>query len=248
MFIQSRTMLLLLAGAVAVGGCALPTRIKTRNIQVPSIAASPEGPALTIAEVRDTRSTGVGALEERKSRDPNIAARAYGTKGVGLTTGTIVLPEGRTVAQVVEEAVAEGFRRAGYVVLDEGDQGIEEALPVNVDIHEFWTWKDSRTHFDAQISITAPMEPFTDPVKIGTETIVKPKSYLTLWLLRLDRFRTAKKKGVEALIEEVARVAESGITSTTAESPPRRTEPEAGATRPATGSDFPAARLRSRSP
>jgi len=199
-----------LTGALALSGCALPTRVKTVDVDIPATAERTAGAPVAIVKVEDLRLLTSLEREQRKTGDPNIRARAYGDKGVGTTAGTIVLPPGRTVADVVGEAVEEGFRRAGYAVVDGDRRDLPDVIPVEVAIGRFWTWKDRRTHFAAKIAITAPVEPFREKRWIATETIVKPRSYLTLTLMRLDTFRAARKKGVEELIEEIARVARGG--------------------------------------
>ena len=52
----------------------------------------------------------------------------------------ILLPEGRTVAQVVREAVVKAANDAGYAVVDEKSQRYAEALPLKIDIQQFWSW------------------------------------------------------------------------------------------------------------
>jgi hypothetical protein len=51
-----------------------------------------------------------------------------------------VLPEGKTVAGLVESALATGFQEAGYVVVKPGDPNFATAAPVTAQIVDFWAW------------------------------------------------------------------------------------------------------------
>ncbi len=195
-----------IAMILGITSCALPTKVKIVDIAVQETVPSTNGPTMTIISVKDIRDLGDGELEKEETGDPNVVARAYGTKGVGLTRGTILLPPGRTVMDVVAEAIEEAFRRSGYVVLSEEDPGSEQAVPVEVSILHFWTWKDEReTHFEFGITITAPIASFTESKLIYVHTTVRPNSWKTLGLLRMDTFEAARKQGIAQLVERVAR-------------------------------------------
>ena len=74
--------------------------------------------------------------------DPAITARAIARKrgGYGNAMADILLPEGRTVEQLVREAVATAVQEKGYAVVNEQSPAFARALPLAVDIQQFWSW------------------------------------------------------------------------------------------------------------
>jgi hypothetical protein len=79
--------------------------------------------------------------------------------------GDILLPEGHTVEQLVGTALTRGLRGAGYRVLLQGQEGYEQAVPLEADIRRFWTWISPgfwalHLEFEARIQVTGPVEPF----------------------------------------------------------------------------------------
>jgi hypothetical protein len=147
------TLGLLLAGAaiVALGGCAA-----TRStFDVPpkgDDAVVTTGPRTYVALVRVTdrrifeanpRKPSVPSLEKPEDlANPAIKARAIARKrgGFGNAMADILLPEGRTVEQVVREAVARALRDKGYGVVEPAAPERPNALPLEVDIQQFWMW------------------------------------------------------------------------------------------------------------
>jgi hypothetical protein len=73
--------------------------------------------------------------------DLSITQRAVGRKrnGYGMAMGDILLPEGMTVSQLVAKSVAEGYRKAGYQVVEKAERD-GDAKAVTVHITEFWSW------------------------------------------------------------------------------------------------------------
>ena len=54
--------------------------------------------------------------------------------------GDILLPEGQTVEQLARTALTRGLRGAGFRVLLRGQEGYEQAIPLEADIRRFWAW------------------------------------------------------------------------------------------------------------
>ena len=71
-----------------------------------------------------------------------ITARAIARKrgGYGNAMADILLPEGRTVELVVREAVTKALREKGYRVVEPASPEAAKALPLEVDIQQFWMW------------------------------------------------------------------------------------------------------------
>lgn len=86
----------------------------------------------------------IPSLKDGEINNPAITARAIGRKRntYGRALGDVLLPEGQNVAQIVGEAIANGFRGAGYRVVTEGDPDFATATPVNAKIVQFWLWID----------------------------------------------------------------------------------------------------------
>ncbi len=73
--------------------------------------------------------------------DASITSRAIGRKrnGYGMALGDVLLPEGITVSQLVARSVAQGYRQAGYQVVEAAEKN-GDAQAVTVRITEFWSW------------------------------------------------------------------------------------------------------------
>lgn len=103
-----------------------------------------------ITEVRDLRKF------ERAPRDPSVASLGDATEindpaltarviarkrsDTGVTLGDVVLPEGSTVATLVRSAAQKALQDAGYLVVDETSPNYATALPLSLDVEEFWAW------------------------------------------------------------------------------------------------------------
>jgi uncharacterized lipoprotein YajG len=113
----------------------------------PPITLNPAlGPKVFISEVNDLRqfelkpaSADIPSLKNGEINDPSITSRAVARKrnGYGKALGDILLPEGRTVADLVKEAAENALRERGYIVLSRAEA---DALPIKVNVHKFWSW------------------------------------------------------------------------------------------------------------
>lgn len=134
-----------------LGGCAA-TR-STFDVQVAPLTAQAPAPAtafVKITEVRDLRqfeaaprSPSTPSLQDPKEiQNPAITSRAIARKrgGYGNALADILLPEGRTVQQLVREGVTKALIQKGYSVVDEKSPEHANALPLQVDIQQFWAW------------------------------------------------------------------------------------------------------------
>jgi hypothetical protein len=129
---------------------------------------------VTIERVTDQRVfelapsvASIPSLKLGEIDDPEITSRAIARKRntYGQAIGDILLPPGRTVEQVVEEALIRSFRDAGYRVITENDDAAATAVPIEADIQQFWSWFTPgfwtiSLEFEARVIITADVEPF----------------------------------------------------------------------------------------
>jgi|OpeIllAssembly_1097287.scaffolds.fasta_scaffold03838_4 hypothetical protein len=137
-----------LAFASLFSGCATTTStVDVQHAQAPAVAA--KGFA-KITEVRDIRrfeaapkEPSTPSLENAQElKNAAITSRAIARKrgGYGMAFANVLLPEGRTVELVVREAVAKALIEQGYEVVDAKSPQYEKALPMQVDIDQFWAW------------------------------------------------------------------------------------------------------------
>ncbi|MGZ4925957.1 MAG: hypothetical protein ACXV4B_05830 [Halobacteriota archaeon] len=103
-----------------------------------------------IVEVKDVRrfeaaprNPSVPSLQNAEEiKDRAITSRAVARKrgGFGAAMADILLPEGRTVEQLVREALTKAVTEKGYSVVDDKSPEFGKALPLQVDIQQFWSW------------------------------------------------------------------------------------------------------------
>jgi hypothetical protein len=174
------TRTLLVAAAVAaLSGCATSRGIL--DYSPPESTNLGNGPAVRIASVSDARvfavdppDPSIPSLKNDEIKDPAITSRAIARKrnGYGKAIGDILLPEGRTVSDLVRASVARGLREGGYRVLAEGDEGYAEAAPIDVEIRKFWMWITpgflaAHLEFKNAIALKGPIPPLTENPEVG---------------------------------------------------------------------------------
>jgi hypothetical protein len=135
-------------------GCTTPLTFDVQPTPMPP--ASAKG-FVKIAEVRDNRRFEVAPKDPYMPslQSPGavhsgaIRSRAIGRQrdGYGLALGNVLLPDGRTVELVVREAVTKALAELGYAVVEASSPQFEKALPMHIDIEQFWTWYTPRSPF-----------------------------------------------------------------------------------------------------
>ena len=138
------------SAVVVVGlfsGCTTHFTFDVQPTQM--LPASAKG-FVRIAEVRDNRRFEVAPKDPYMPSLQNpgevnsgaITSRAIGRQrdSNGKALGNVLLPDGRTVELVVREAVTKALAELGYAVVDARSPQFEKALPMQVDIEQFWTW------------------------------------------------------------------------------------------------------------
>lgn len=136
--------------ALFVTGCAT-----TRStFDIPATRAVAANPPATVyvklVSVNDKRvfeakpaNPSTPSLEHAEElKDAAITARAIARKrgGFGNAAADILLPPGRTVSQVVTEAITDALRLQGYAVVETGAPQYADAIALDVDIQQFWSW------------------------------------------------------------------------------------------------------------
>ncbi len=133
---------------LTVSACA--TSRSEISMAQPARLANPDtGTAVAIVRVDDLRHFQISppepstpSLTDDKIGDTAITSRAIARKrnGYGMALGDVLLAKGETVADIVQLAVADGFRKAGYRVISAGEPGYDKAVPVTLRVGEFWSW------------------------------------------------------------------------------------------------------------
>jgi hypothetical protein len=177
----SGALAILLTALLFLGtGCALGRDVV--DVRVAPSANPTAGPLVRIERVTDRRvfqanppEANIPSLENADDiKNPAVTSRAIARKrgGFGKALGEIALPEGQTVAGLVEEALGRALQEAGYRVVRKGDPAATEGMPIEADIDQFWAWFrpgfwQVAAEFEARISMKAPMAAFqsAEPVK-----------------------------------------------------------------------------------
>lgn len=141
-----RLLTVMLAVSMA-SGCAV-TRSEMDVAEVP-VENPSEGTEVTFVRLVDARDfqlepgdPSTPSLKNGEIGDESITSRAIARKrnGYGQALGDILLPEGKTVADVVKNRLASSFADKGYRVVSKGQRGYEQAVPLEVNIEKFWGW------------------------------------------------------------------------------------------------------------
>lgn len=129
-------------------GCAAMR--STFDVSIPPAQPVSAKGFVKLTEVKDARrfeaaprDPSVPSLQNAEEiKDRSITSRAIARKrgGYGAALADILLPEGRTVEQVVREAVTKAVSERGYRVVDEKSPEFGKALPLQIDIQQFWAW------------------------------------------------------------------------------------------------------------
>ncbi|MCI0747945.1 MAG: YajG family lipoprotein [Verrucomicrobia subdivision 3 bacterium] len=195
--------------AFIVTGCAAGRDVI--DVRVPNMPSNPpQGNPVTISRVSDRRvfeikptTHSTPSLKNKKEiGDKAITVRAIARKsgGFGNELGDIVLPEGRSVELLVEEAIARAFRESGYRVVTKDDPDFPSATPIEVDVEKFWTWFNPgmwtiRLEFESRIRMKGNIPPLENGefvfVEAGHNAGAATKSaWLETW-----------RRGLEVLVQ-----------------------------------------------
>ena len=84
------------------------------------------------------------SLNYKKPHGDEIKVRAVARKrnGYGMAMGDILLPEGRTVALLIQDCLRQALIEQGYSVIDDKSKIMPSTYMVDTDILKFWSWVD----------------------------------------------------------------------------------------------------------
>ena len=198
--------ILAVAALVLLAGCATNRAevdvLRPGDTQTP---APSNGKKVYISAVDDRvfqikpSSSDIPSLKYDEINDKSITERAIARKrnNFNMAIGDVLLPEGRTVSELVGNAVATAYRQAGYEVVS--SPGARDVSEVKVNIIEFWSWYSAEGVLDkvlrnkSLLQIKAPGTPVqtvktlvSENVKVATDT----------------DWKTITESGLEAITQE----------------------------------------------
>jgi hypothetical protein len=144
---QARASLFSVLLAIFIHGCA--TSRGVLDVRVPAVRDPSEGRVVKITRVIDSRAftrdppqPSMPSLMQGEIYDPAVTKRAIARKRntYGKAMGDILLPEGRSVTQLVKETLTSALRRAGYRVAEPGDPDDAQAHAIEANVRQFWSW------------------------------------------------------------------------------------------------------------
>jgi len=181
-------------------GCA--TTRGVLDVRVPAGTNASSGPAVRIERVTDRRvfeidprQANIPSLKHDEISDKAITSRAIARKrgGFGKAMGDILLPEGRTVMMLVEEALARSLQEAGYRVVGTQDREATAAIPVEADIEQFWAYfrpgfAQVAVEFETRVRLTSPVTALqtADPLK-GFSRVTGMAATSSTWLEAMNK-------------------------------------------------------------
>jgi hypothetical protein len=175
-----RSVLILVVATLA-SGCA--TSRGTLDVSQTAVENPGTGVAVAIVRVSDKRSfeldprqADIPSLKNGEIHNEAITSRAIARKrnGFGKAMGDILLPEGETVTELVKTTVTNALRKSGYRVIDSADPEFTHAVPIEVDINEFWAWMQPgfwqlTLHHRASIALLGPLDTLTGSDDVRSE-------------------------------------------------------------------------------
>jgi uncharacterized lipoprotein YajG len=145
---MTRPLVALLCLGVLLGGCAVNRSEINVGVEKskPSVAATVPVKLVDVTDKRqfalNPRRPSIPSLKNGEIDNPAITKRAIARKrnSYGMAMGDVLLPPGRTVEDVVREALVKSLNDAGYRVLSQSDPGYAAAPALSAEIDQFWSW------------------------------------------------------------------------------------------------------------
>ncbi|MFI8375545.1 flagellar biosynthesis protein [Pseudomonas helleri] len=198
--------ILVVAALVLLAGCA--TNRAEVNILPPGNSQTPapsNGKKVYISTVDDRvfhikpSSFDIPSLKYDEIDDKSITERAIARKrnNYNMAIGDVLLPKGRTVSELVADAVATAYRQAGYEVVS--TPSARDVREVNVQIIEFWSWSTTEGVLDKMLQNKSYLQIKThDAPAYSVKTLVNEKVKVatdTDW-------KRVTEAGLEAITQE----------------------------------------------
>lgn len=170
----STTILFLGFMLLFLAGCAGSRGVLDVRVTLPENSKAVK--AIKIVRVTDDRVfelrpkiASIPSLKGGEINNKALTLRAIARKRnmYGMALGDILLPEGRTVEDLVKEALIRAFRESEYRVIDKSDMAYSNAIPIEVDINQFWSWFTPgmwsvKLEFESRIKITGDVPGFAN--------------------------------------------------------------------------------------
>jgi hypothetical protein len=116
--------------------------------------------------------------------DPAITSRAIARKrgGFGMALGDVVLPAGKTVQDLIRAGATTALQDKGYTVVEASSSAYAGALPLAIDIDQFWAWM-SPGAFGIPVSFNGKVTLRSDRLLAAAPAIAEVHSKDTLFFL-----------------------------------------------------------------
>jgi hypothetical protein len=192
-----------MAIAIALGSslsaCAIDrsvVAIKPPSAATPA-AATPAKVAAKITDIRDLRRFEVNPGnpsmpslgDANEVQDPKFTSRAIGRKrnGYGMAMGDVMLPDNTNVASLVRDAATRALQEKGYRVVDQASPDFNVALPLAIDIEQFWAWVqlgffEGAMNFEARTNLSGPLVDQNPAVVNATHRKMVGAAFESYWI------------------------------------------------------------------
>ena len=206
---KSVLLILFVISLLMLNGCATNRGILDVRLTLPENSVSDLN--IKIVRVTDQRrfeiapnKPSIPSLKGGEIDDKSITKRAIARKrnSFGKALGDILLPEGRTVEDLVREAVVLSFRESGYRVINEEDPMFSSAIPIEVDIDEFWAWLTPgfsavKLEFKSALKLKGNVVSFQDGEEVRSYVLLHSQAAGTrAWSNTIN-------KGIENLVQKI---------------------------------------------
>jgi hypothetical protein len=186
--------------------------VDTIDVSVTNTQQVPAKGFAKVLEVKDVRrfeaapsDPSVPSLQDSQEiNDRVITSRAVARKrgGFGMALADILLPEGRTVEQIVREAATKALAEKGYAVVAEGSPEFAEALPVNIEIQQFWSWFTPGT-FLISVEFVGIVLLKGEVLAGSNEETVRGYSIVNAMAATESQWQEVMQNGIQDLIEKM---------------------------------------------
>lgn len=159
-------MLCVIFVCLIASGCAT----KVINVEIPEMpSVSTIKGYVVIEEINDLRkfekdpsdpsspSIEGGLIDNKELTDKSIGRMRHGIYHKALWNFTIKGDD--DIYDICRKIVTSSLASAGYITVEKGQKGYDEALPIAVDVIQFWAWMQPRfnidLNFDGEMHIRA---------------------------------------------------------------------------------------------